>query len=52
MKRVSAVALFVLCLVLLIMGEAREGDAWFNCHVSGNQVCGAGAPWHGFVGGE
>jgi hypothetical protein len=31
---------------------AEEGDSLANCHVYGNEDCGPGAPWHGFVGGE
>ncbi len=49
-KTLAAIALFLLCVGLLAMGMADEGEWYFNCHISGNQVCGAGAPWHGFVG--
>lgn len=28
---------------------ASETDPWFNCHISGNALCGPDTPWHGFV---
>lgn len=30
---------------------ASESDPWFNCHLSGNMVCGPNTAWHGFVNG-
>lgn len=34
---------------LLFITVAQEDDLWFNCHISGNMVCGEGTAWHGFV---
>ncbi len=25
-----------------------EDDRYWNCHLSGNNICGPAAPWHGF----
>ena len=48
-KGIAAVLLFALCVGLLTLSMAPEDSTWFNCHLAGNQVCGAGTPWHGFV---
>lgn len=35
----------------LFVITAGESDPWFNCHLSGNMVCGPETAWHGFVNG-
>jgi hypothetical protein len=43
---VGSLALVVTFLFSVV---ASEDSLLFNCHISGNMVCGEGAVWHGFV---
>lgn len=36
-------------MLLLCTSISDEEDELFNCHLSGNMVCGEGAVWHGYV---
>lgn len=44
-----AISLFCLGVVLLLTAQPAEDSVFFNCHLHGNEVCGADEGLGGFV---